>query len=177
MKVILNGTTYENIIWRGSGFSIETNMTLANAERAFSPGAEKNIILMDDDQEIARYYCKSIESLTVSGTNPRMVTVAFNLTQITEEAETEIRTSIEDSDGAIVELAEIVGELAGLNMESMATRLQSAEETIETWFSNAGEIMDFINELRRDGGILDQFDIRIRALEENAGIVSIVRNE
>ena len=114
--------------------------------------------------------------MTVSGTNPRVITVMFNLTQITEEAEAEIRTSIEDSDGAIEELAAIVGELADLGLTELAGKLREIQETVQTWFGNAEDIMSYINLLRREGGIIEQYNARITALEKTVGIVSVVKN-
>ena len=177
MKIRINNEVYENISWNGSGFSMATEMTLANAERAFAPGTETNVILYDGEQEIARYYNKGIDSLIVSGTNPRVITVMLNLTQITEEAETEIRTSIEDSDGAIEELAAMVGALASLNLDEITAQLGRLQETVNTWFGNAEDMMSYINALRRAGGIIEQFNARITALEHALEIVSVVRND
>lgn len=176
MKISINSKIYEDISWNGSGFSMETEMTLANAEKTFAPGKDTNLILYDGEQEIARYYNKGIDSMTVSGTNPRVITVMFNLTQITEEAEAEIRTSIEDSDGAIEELAAIVGELADLGLTELAGKLREIQETVQTWFGNAEDIMSYINLLRREGGIIEQHNARITALEKIVGIVSVVKN-
>ena len=173
MNIKINNTTYEDVQWNENGFSMETALTLAEIESAFTPDAEANIIVSDGDQEIARYYNKGIESITVSGSDPRTVTVQFNLTQIAVNAETEIREGLEDSDGAIMELAEIVGSLSELNLEGMADELQSHQETINTWFNYSNNLAEFINNLRKEGGILDQLNIRISALEAYNGIEKI----
>ena len=177
MRIIINNTTYENVSWNGNGFSMQTEMTLAEAESAFVPGTDTNIIVYDGEEEIARYYNKGISSLMVSGSDPRIVTVIFDLTQITANAETEIRSDLDDTDGAIIELAEIIGELSELDMVNMAAVLQSHQETLDTWFSYVSDIVGFVNQLRQEGGILDQFNARITALEHEIGIVSVVRNE
>lgn len=177
MKIIINDSTYNNISWNDNGFSMETDMSLADAETAFTPGTNTNIIVYDGDTEISRYYNKGISSLMVSGNDPRMITVMFNLTQITANAETEIRSDLDDTDGAIIELAEIIGELSELDMTGMAAILQSHQETLDTWFASVSGIVNFINQLRQEGGILDQFNARITALEHEIGIVSVVRNE
>lgn len=166
MKVIINGSTYENIMWVDSGFTMETEMTLAQIEEAFIPGTNTNIIVEENDQEIARYYNKGLTSIEITSSNPRVVHVKFDLTQINENAEARITSSIEDSDGAIVELAEIVSELSNIDADGINQELQSHQETIDTWFASASNIMQFINDLRMDGGILDRLDTRIKVLEE-----------
>ena len=177
MRIIINNTTYNNISWNGNGFSIETAMTLAEVESSFIPGTDTNIIVYDGEQKIARYYNKGISSVMVSGSTPRVVTVTFNLTQISANAETEIRSDLDDTDGAIIELAEIISELSELDMPGMEDKVQSHQETLDTWFSTASEIGSFIDRLREENGILDQFNMRIAALEHEIGIVSVVRND
>ena len=176
MKVKINSTTYENVQWSGRSVIMETEMTLAEIESAFVPGTSSDLIVYDGDQEVARYYNKGIESIIVRGSNPRTVEVEFDITQITPNAETEIRENIEDSDGAIEELAAMVAELSDLNMDEMAAELQSHQETINTWFSHTTDIVTFINDMRKEGGILDSFDARIAALEHEVGIVSVEQN-
>lgn len=176
MKVIINNQEYDDVNWFGNGFEMETEMTLAEIEAAFVPGVSSNIIVLDGSQEIARYYNKGLESITVREGDSRFVTVIFNVTQITENAETEIRESLEDSDGAIGELAFMVSDLAELGLDKMAATLQSHQETLDTWFSHSSQIIEFINNLRAPGGILDQFDARITALEHEVGIVSVEAN-
>lgn len=166
MKVIINEVVYDNVKWENSGFTMETNMTLAQIEEAFVPGTNKNIIVEENDQEIARYYNKGLTSIEVFSSSPRTIRVNFDLTQIDENAETRIISSLEDSDGAIVELAEIVSELSNIDTEDIYSKLQSHQETINTWFASASEIIQFINDLRMDGGILSTFDRRITALEQ-----------
>ena len=177
MKITINNTTYNDVSWNSNGFSMESDMPLAEAENAFTPGTESNIIVYDGEQEIARYYNKGISSLTVSGSDPRVITVEFDLTQITANAETEIRSDLDNTDGAVIELAEIIGELSELDLQGMASELQSHQETLDTWFRTANEIVSFVNLLREENGILDQLNMRIAALEHEAGIVSVVRNE
>ena len=177
MQITINNKLYENITWHDNGFSMESDMTLAEAENAFTPGTESDIVVLDGEQEIARYYNKGISSLTVSGSDPRVITVEFDLTQITANAETEIRSDLDNTDGAVIELAEIIGELSELDLQGMASELQSHQETLDTWFSTANEIGNFINLLREENGILDQLNMRIAALEHEVGIVSVVRNE
>lgn len=177
MKITINNTTYENVSWNGNGFSMDTDMTLTEAESAFAPGIETNIVIYDGEQEIARYYNKGISSLMVSGNTPRVITVTFDLTQISTNAETEIRSDLDDTDGAIIELAEIIGELSELDVPGMEAKLQSHQETLDTWFSTASEIGSFFERLREENGILDQFNMRIAALEHEIGIVSVVRND
>lgn len=166
MKVIINGITYDSITWEDSGFTMETDMTLSQIEAAFIPGTDTNIIVEEDEQEIARYYNKGLTSIEVTSASPRIVRVKFDLTQISENAEERITSSLEDSDGAIIELAEIVSDLSNIDADGINSELQSHQETIDTWFASASNIMQFINELRMDGGILDKFEARIKALEE-----------
>lgn len=177
MKILINGTQYNGITWMGDGFLMETDLTLAQIEEAFMPDSEASITVSDGEQEVARYYNKGIKSITVSGSDPRTVTVLFNLTQIAANAETEIRESMEDSDGAILELAEIVGELSELDIEGMADELQSHQETINTWFNYSNDLAKFIDNLRKKNGILDMIDARLKAIEHEVGIVSVTLNE
>ena len=176
MKVIINGTEWVDVEWAGDSLILETDESLTDLEEEFVPDMNSSIIVYEGEQEIARYYNKGLESMTVSGSNPRKVTVVFDVTQITENAETEIRESLEDSDGAIMELAELVSELSDLDLDSMAATLQSHQETLDTWFSQSSQIIEFINNLRAPGGILDQFDARITALEHEVGIASVEAN-
>ena len=157
MKVTINGVVYENVTWNGNGFFMETEMTLAEIEEAFTPGANANIIVEEGSQEIARYYNKGIDRISVSGNNPRTVDVQFSLTQISVNAETEIRESIEDSDEAIIELAQLFSTFA----ESDLVKLYNE---IQTYFTNR---------LREEDNIFQQIEIRLQALEHALGIVSI----
>lgn len=176
MNVLINNTMYENVEWRNGSLIMETDMTLSELEQAFTPGASADIIVYEGEEEIAKYFNKGLESMTITGSNPRTVVVLFNVTQIDENAETEIRESIEVSDGAIMELAELVSKLSELDLDSMAATLQSHQETLDTWFSQSSQIIEFINNLRAPGGILDQFDARITALEHEVGIVKVEMN-
>ena len=177
MNVSINGTTYQNVEWTGAAMTMETDMTFAEIESAFVPGVDTNITVYDGSQEIARYYNKGIESILVSGLEPRIVTVAFNLTQIDAGAEAEIRTSIEDSDGAIEELAEIISDLSEIDYVGIIESIQSHQEKLDTWLNSPDNIYSFINALRTENGILDQINARLTALEHEVGIVSVVRNE
>ena len=177
MNVTVNGTTYQNVEWTGSAMVLQTEMTLSEIEAAFVPGANTNIIVAEGNQEVARYYNKGIDSIMLAGEEPRMVTVAFNLTQIDAGAEADIRTSIEDSDGAIEELAAIISDLSEIDYSGIIETLQSHQETLDTWFTSADNVYSFLNALRAENGILDQFNMRISALEHEVGIVSVVRNE
>ena len=177
MNIKINGITYESATWNGTVMEFETNMTLAEIESSFTPTSGYDIEVYDGEREIAKYINKGIESMTVTGAEPRTVTVQFNVTQITETAEAEIRESIDDSDGAIAELAEIVAAIDNYNLEDMWLTVTSHQETINTWFSNASELQQFIVDLRKKGGILDMLDARITALEHEIGIASVEMNE
>jgi hypothetical protein len=177
MKAIVNNVPYENIQWDNGVMSFETDMTFSEIESAFIPGEEATITIYDGEQEIAKYFNKGISSITVSGNDPRTVSVNFDITQISANAETEIRATIEDTDGAIEELAAFVSDFSEIDIEALFEQLQSHQETISTWFSTASDLVDFMNRLREDNGILDQFDIRIKALEHEVGIVSIEMEE
>ena len=166
MKVSINGTTYENASWSENTLSMETNMSLAEIEAAFIPGLNVDIIVTEGEEEIARYYNKGLTSIKVEGNDPRRVDAVFDVTQINENAETEIRESLEDSDGAIMDLAEIVSDLSNIDVDGINNELQSHQETINTWFSSASDINQFITQLRMEDGILDHMDARITRLEQ-----------
>lgn len=176
MTVSVNGTQYEVKSWNGNGFTMETDMNLETAERLFKPGKNVNLIVKEGQDEVARYINKGISSLMIEGTEPRVLTVTFNLTQIEENAETAIRASMEDSDSAIEELGAIVAELSELDAEYILSTLKSHQETLDTWFATAGQILTFIETLQAEGGILDSFDTRISALEAAMKIISIDKN-
>lgn len=161
MKVTINGTTYNDVTWESNGFSMETDMTLAEIDEAFTPGANADIIVEEGTQEIARYYNKGLDQITVTGNDPRTVSVQFNLTQISTNAETEIRESLEYSDEAIIELAQLFSTFA----ESDLAKLYDEMKTYYT------------NRLREEDNIFRQIDIRLQALETSAGIVSIEPTE
>ena len=147
MKVKINGIVYDDIRWDGSGFSMETAMSLGEIEAAFSPDLNATIELFDGEVEIGKWYNKGIDSITVSGSGSRIVTVVFNLTQISENAEAEIRDSLDDSDGAIMELAEMVSEM----QETMAT--------IKAFNARAAEIEYQIQGIHRSiQSILERLD-------------------
>ena len=179
MNVKINNVLYEGVQWVYDTMTFETEMTLAEIEQAFTPGANADIIVSEGNEDIARYYNKGLESITVSWTEPRIVAVKFNVTQISENAETEIHGEIEDSDGAIVELAEIVGNMSEMDIEGMKDDIHSLRETVDTWFNYSADLANFINDLRKEGGILDQFNVRITALEQivGAGEIEVVNDE
>lgn len=108
--ITINGKSYDGEIY-GNVISMETDMSLAQIEKAFKPGTDADVIISEGETEIARYYNRGIVSLKVAGTSPRMIEIELDLAQITGSAEDEIRESIDCSDGAIAELAEIVTEL------------------------------------------------------------------
>lgn len=177
MKVSINGKFYEDVEWFDSSLRMETEMSLAEAEQLFAPDSKADIVVYDGETQIAKYINKGIKSLNVQGSNPRVLTITFDVTQFSDDAKEEIQESLDTSDGAIAELAEIVASISEIDFDHITEELQSHQETINTWFGHFSEIINFINLLREDGGILDQFDIRIRALESNAGIISIEQNE
>lgn len=160
MKITFNGHTYDDIQWAGNRLTMETEMTLAQIEEVFTPGSEvQQLVISEGDSEVAKYYNKGIDSLQVTGSNPRTVVVDFDLTQIDSGAESEIRESMEYSDEAIEELAGIVAALA--------------ESDYATLFNQIQEY--FTTRMREEQGIFNTFDIRIRALEE--AIASAQREE
>lgn len=118
MKIILNNVEYNDIIWNDPSLTLETDMTLSEIESAFAPsGEEVEFSIYEDDVEIARYYNKGIESMSVAGTDPRTVTITFNVTRLSGNVEDEIRASLDDSDGAIEELADLVAMLADIDYD------------------------------------------------------------
>ena len=173
MNAVVNNTTYEDVQWVDETMSFETDMTFAEIDSAFTPGQNATITLYEEEQEVAMYYNKGIDSVTVTGHDPRVVSVKFNVTQITANAETQIRADMENSDGAIEELASIISDFSEIDFQGMAEELQSHQETISTWFSHANDISEFNDNLRKEGGILDTINVRLSALEHVAGIVSI----
>ena len=178
MTITINGVSYENAVWHDDSADIQTEMTLEQIESALTPGVNALIIISEGPQELARYINKGIDSITVRGGSPRYVTVQFIVTQVSRDAEVELHEEIEDTDGAIVELAEIVSELTDLEelVDVMHNDLVRQEETISTWFTYSTDLANFINDLRKVGGILDTIDARLTALEHEVGIVSVRMN-
>lgn len=161
MKVTINGVTYEDVTWNGNGFSMETEMTLAEIEEAFVPGTNVDIIVEEGSQEIARYYNKGIDRISVIGNSPRTIDIQFNLTQISINAEMEIRESIEDSDEAIVELAQLLSVFAESDLVKLYNEMRSY----------------FASRLREEDNIFQQIEIRLQALEHALRIASIEPTE
>ena len=149
MRVIINNVTYDNVIWNNNGFSMETDMSLSEIDEAFTPGVNTNIIVMDGAEEVARYYNKGLESVKVTNANSRVIEVTFNLTQIQENAETEIRESIDCSDGAIAELADIVADISEYDIPSLYQEIKQY----------------FTSRMREEDQIFYDFEMRLRALE------------
>lgn len=177
MNVIINNVTYENAEWENNGFIFPTSMTLTEIEEVFVPGTDTTIRVMDGEVEVERYYNKGLSSVTVLTGTPRKVNVQFDLTRISRDAEDEINERMDDSDGAIEELAMIISDMSEIDFDGMTDELRSHQETLNTWFSHASEIGQFIHDLQKSGGILDMFDARITALEHEVGIVSVTMNE
>lgn len=143
MIITINGTSYEGL-WGSNTLTLETDMPLSELEAAFVPGENAEITVADGEHDIAHYYNKGLESMTVNNTIPRQVIVVFDVSKISEDVETEIRNALEDSDGAIVELAEIVSELSEYDIT---------------------DIKSYINNLRGENGIIANLEARIAALE------------
>ena len=156
MTVTVNGVNYENIIWNDTGFTIATDMTLQQLEEAFTPDSEANIVVTEDGLEIARYFNKGIESLTISGSDPRLATIYFRLTQINTNAETQIRENMETTDGAIAELAEMVSNICDTIDETDADKRLKA---LESWK----------NDMTINGGVIPEIIARIERLELGGG--------
>lgn len=147
MKVKINEILYDDVQWNENGFNMETAMSLGEIEQAFTPGVNTDIEVYDGNVEIARYYNKGINSIRVSSGNPRIVNIQFNLTQIQNNAEAEINERIDDSDGAIMDLAEMVSEM------------QETMETIEAFNERAAEIEYQIRGIHRSiQSILERLD-------------------
>ena len=108
--VTVNGKSYDGQLF-GNSISLKTDMSLAQIEKAFKPGESADVIVSEGEEELARYYNRGLVSIKVMGSTPREVEIELDLAQITGSAEDEIRESIDCSDGAIAELAEIVTEL------------------------------------------------------------------
>lgn len=161
MKVTINGITYNDVVWNFNTLSFETDMTLAELDSALRPGVNAEIIVEEGSLEIARYYNKGIERLLVTGNEPRKVDVVFNLTQISANAETEIRENMEYSDEAIAELAQLFSTFAGSDIAKLYDEMR----------------VYYTNRLREENNIFQQIEIRLQALEHAVGIVSIEQTE
>lgn len=148
MNVSINGISYEGI-WNNNTFKFETDMTLAAIEEAFTPDMSANIIVSEDVQEIARYYNKGLESITITNTLPRYVTVIFNVTKISEDVEAEINERIDDSDGAIIELAEIVNDMSEVidKVSDFENKAHEIEVNIQGVHRSIQSILDRLNKL------------------------------
>ena len=130
-------------------------MTLSEIESAFAPsGEEVEFSIYEDDIEVARYYNRGIESMSVAGTDPRTVTITFNVTRLSGNVEDEIRASLDDSDGAIEELADLVAMLADIDydgqvemLESLASRADNLEQDFDNWRNDLTNQQQSINQL------------------------------
>lgn len=182
MNVKINNTLYEDVQWFGNVLTMETEMSLAEAEAAFAPGTNANIVVYDGETEIAKYINKGIESLSVSA-EPRTLTVVFTVTQFTDDAKEEIQESLDTSDGAIAELAELVAEMSekqetydgyGEHIDTLVNTVQVLGEGVNTalgHFENQQAVIQSLTpavENMKDTQIPDIL-ARLRALEERIG--------
>lgn len=124
-----------------------TDMSLNEIEEAFSPGEEVTFSIYDDDVEIARYYNKGIASLVVTSKDPRTILVEFNVTQLDETAEDRLQANLDDSDGAIEELAAVVAELADLDLDALAQNASEAASAVGAWGDRITTLEQFIVQL------------------------------
>lgn len=125
MKAKVNNILYENVEWTDGILSFATDLSLDEIEHRFSiPG---DIIIYENDEQIAKYYNKGVGGLAFSTVDgARYVTVQFNVALLTPDTESDIRESMESSDSAIVELAEL---LSGISEQitSILDRLDAIE--------------------------------------------------
>ena len=126
MNISINGVLYQDVQWDSGVLTLTTDMTLPEIEIAFAPGGNTNIILYEDEEEVGRYYNKGIESMTVRSGEVRTVVVEFNITRINGDAEEELNNSIEESNDAIFELAEIAADY-----EENKIKYNEYEETLD----------------------------------------------
>ena len=157
MNIKINNVLYENIQWTGNAVIMKTNMTLTEIESAFSPGINSEIIIYDNNTEIARYYNIGISSLVVTGNEIRTVEVVFDLTQIEASHEEEIWKSIATNEDAIAELA---GLTAGVL--DQIDKLDARILTLENWH-------DIMMQDDPENGIIASIISRIERLEEKGG--------
>lgn len=149
MKVKINNYLYEDVQWDNGILTMETDMTLAQIEAAFTPGMDSTIIVYDGDEEIAKYFNKGLSSIKVNGTVPRTVTVEFDLSRIEEDAAEELASLIEESNDAILELGELIAEFE--ESKSQYDGYQEDIEALQTWKNqiDANEIPAIIQRLER----------------------------
>ena len=149
MNIKINDHLYENVQWDNGTLSMETDMTLSQIETAFTPGMDTTIIVYDSDEEIAKYFNKGLSSIKVNGTEPRVVTVEFDLSRIEEDAADELASLIEESNDAILELGELIAEFE--ESKSQYDGYQEDIEAILTWKNqiDVNEIPAIIQRLER----------------------------
>lgn len=142
MNVKINDTMYEDVQWNGSTLTLPATMTLAEAEEAFDPDSEDNVIsVYENGEETQRYYNRGIQAIRMTqwGDDPRRIEVDFNASQLSRPVEEAIQADSEATAEAVIELAQIYAD-----MENYKSRWNSMADVID---AHARILQNCVNEL------------------------------
>ena len=153
MNVKINDTLYENVEWTGNTLIIkDQNMTLSEAEEAFSVGDDVSLIqVYDGDYETQRYYNRGITSMRINQWegSPRQIEIEFSVSTINRSVEDDLQESIDDDASAIMELGLILSEL-----EEEKKRWNSMAGVIDNHANLLNNILRQLNEITGERGTI-----------------------
>lgn len=140
MNVKINNVLYEDVQWNGYTLTLPGTMTLEEADVAFQPGDETDVIsVYEGNEEIQRYYNRGVVAMRVTQYEgqPRQIEVDFTTTQINKPAEEVLQEGMDDQAGAIMDLAEMMSDF-----ETYKTRWNSMADVID---AHAGILQQYVN--------------------------------
>ena len=156
MKLQFRDVFYEGSWENECEFMFETDMTLQEIEETFIPGIEPvTISIYDGDQLISRYYNKGLTSVKVTASTPRRVTLSFDLTRISPDAEIRLSGEITTLQGEIETLTFWMNQLKQVNMFEVRQDLTTVQTTLAELEETVSELQATCIDLSREKNIIN----------------------
>ena len=162
MNVKINNVLYEDVQWNGYTLTLPGTMTLEEADAAFQPGSEADVIsIYEGSEETQRYYNRGVTAMRVTQYEgqPRQIEVDFTTTQINKPAEEALQEGMDDQAGAIMDLAEMFAEL-----ENYKVRWNSMADVIDAHARILQQYVDTMDQLMSTNGPLVLLEDRVNEL-------------
>lgn len=174
---------YKNVFYEGSwddekDFTFQTDMPIQEIEETFIPGIEPTTItLYDGDQMIVRYYNKGLTSVKITSHSPRIITLSFDLTKISPNAEIRLENEIALIQNNIETLTFWMEQLKQANMFELRQTVNSHQEIIDNWTTTIRDLNEFNTNLIKPDGVLNNLINYTQITDELMGRLTTLEEE
>lgn len=167
MKVKVNKTVFDEAEWgydpnEGVGrLLITTEQSIFQLIESFGEG--NDIEVYDDNVDLTtKWYGASLKSITVTPGEPRQVSSLFKVTILENNAEKVLKGGVEDDEDAILELAEMIGDMEKAkkdqdkDFEKMQKEFDDTKRNVDAMQEGLNNIRNRVENVPHD--ILERFD-------------------